>query len=42
LCDGLPSRLVRGVKLLNNDVVNLAASAAGGLAAASLAWLVWR
>ena len=39
---GQPTRLVRGWKWLNNDVVNLAASAAGGLTAALLAWIVWR
>ena len=39
---GRPTRLVRGWRWLNNDVVNLAASAAGGLTAALLAWLVWR
>jgi len=39
---GQPTRLLRGWKWLNNDVVNLAASAAGGLTAALLAWIVWR
>jgi uncharacterized protein (TIGR00297 family) len=39
---GQPTRLVRGQEWLNNDLVNLAASAVGGLAAALLAWLVWR
>jgi len=39
---GQPTRLVRGWEWLNNDVVNLAASAAGGLTAALLAWLMWR
>ena len=39
---GQPTRLVRGWEWLNNDVVNLAASAIGGLTAALLAWFVWR
>jgi len=39
---GKRTRPARGWGWLNNDVVNLAASAAGGLAAALLAWLVWR
>jgi len=39
---GRPTRLVRGWEWLNNDLVNLAASAIGGLTAALLAWLVWR
>jgi uncharacterized membrane protein len=39
---GQPTRLVRGWEWLNNDVVNLAASAIGGFTAALLAWLVWR
>ena len=39
---GQPTRLVRGWDWLNNDLVNLAASAIGGLTAALLAWLVWR
>jgi len=39
---GSPTRLVRGWGWLNNDLVNLAASAAGGLTAVCLAWLVWR
>jgi len=39
---GRRTRLVRGREWLNNDVVNLAASAAGGLTAVVLAWLVWR
>jgi len=39
---GRSTRLVRGWKWLNNDVVNLAASAVGGLTAALLALLVWR
>ncbi len=39
---GRPTRLARGREWLNNDVVNLAASAVGGLTAALLAWIVWR
>jgi len=39
---GRSTRSVRGWKWLNNDVVNLAASAAGGFTAALLALLVWR
>ena len=39
---GRSTRPVRGWKWLNNDVVNLAASAAGGFTAALLALLVWR
>jgi uncharacterized protein (TIGR00297 family) len=39
---GHPTRLRRGWAWLNNDVVNLASSLAGGLVAAILAWLLWR
>jgi uncharacterized protein (TIGR00297 family) len=39
---GTATRLVRGWPWLNNDVVNLLASLVGGLAAAFLAWLLWR
>lgn len=38
---GRPTRIQRGWTWLNNDVVNLLASILGGLASASLAWLVW-
>ncbi|MBN1137199.1 MAG: DUF92 domain-containing protein [Anaerolineae bacterium] len=39
---GQQTRLARGWEWLNNDVVNLVASAVGGLTAALLAWIVWR
>lgn len=39
---GHPTRLIRGRPWLTNDLVNLAASAVGGLVAALLAWLLWR
>jgi uncharacterized protein (TIGR00297 family) len=39
---GQTARLLRGWAWLNNDVVNLVASLIGGLAAASLAWILWR
>ena len=39
---GQTARLLRGWAWLNNDVVNLVASSIGGLAAASLAWILWR
>ena len=39
---GHATRLLRGQEWLNNDLVNLAASAVGGLTAALLAWLIWR
>lgn len=39
---GEPARPLRGWQWLNNDLVNVAASVVGGLAAALLAWLVWR
>jgi uncharacterized protein (TIGR00297 family) len=39
---GQPTLLVRGRAWLNNDVVNLLASAVGGVVAALLAWVVWR
>lgn len=39
---GQATRLVHGWQWLNNDLVNLIASAVGGLAAALLAWLLWR
>lgn len=39
---GRATRLARGWRWLNNDVVNLAASAVGGATAALLAWIVWR
>jgi uncharacterized protein (TIGR00297 family) len=37
---GQTTRLVRGWPWLNNDVVNLLASAVGGLVAAALAWIL--
>jgi uncharacterized protein (TIGR00297 family) len=39
---GQVARLLRGWAWLNNDIVNLVASIAGGLVAVSLAWLLWR
>lgn len=39
---GQPTRLVRGRRWMNNDVVNLTSSLVGGLVAALLAWLPWR
>jgi uncharacterized protein (TIGR00297 family) len=39
---GQTARPLRGWAWLNNDVVNLVSSAIGGLAAASLAWILWR
>ncbi len=39
---GQPTRLVRGQRWLNNDVVNLMSSLIGGLVAALMAWLLWR
>jgi uncharacterized protein (TIGR00297 family) len=39
---GLPAQPLRGWGWLNNDVVNFLASVVGGLAAASLAWILWR
>jgi uncharacterized protein (TIGR00297 family) len=39
---GQVARPVRGWGWVNNDVVNLMASALGGLVAALLAWLLWR
>ena len=39
---GQPSRPLRGWGWLNNDVVNFAASAMGGLVAGLLAWVLWR
>ena len=36
------TQLLRGWGWLNNDLVNFLASLVGGLAAASLAWIVWR
>ncbi len=39
---GKVTRSVRGWGWVNNDVVNVLASALGGLVAALLAWLVWR
>jgi uncharacterized protein (TIGR00297 family) len=39
---GQVARPVRGWGWVNNDVVNLVASALGGLVAALLAWLLWR
>lgn len=39
---GHPAQPRRGWAWLNNDVVNLASSLAGGLVAALLAWILWR
>lgn len=39
---GRPTQPLRGWGWLNNDVVNFLASVVGGLAAASLAWILWR
>jgi uncharacterized membrane protein len=39
---GTGAHLVRGWSWLNNDVVNVLASAVGGLVAWLLAWLLWR
>jgi uncharacterized protein (TIGR00297 family) len=39
---GQTARPLRGWTWLNNDMVNLVSSAIGGLAAASLAWILWR
>jgi uncharacterized protein (TIGR00297 family) len=39
---GRPAQPLRGWGWLNNDVVNFLASLVGGLAAASLAWILWR
>jgi uncharacterized protein (TIGR00297 family) len=39
---GHAARPLRGWGWLNNDVVNFFASLAGGLVAASLAWVLWR
>jgi len=39
---GRPARPLRGWAWLNNDLVNLAASLAGGVIAAAVAWLLWR
>ena len=39
---GHPTRPLRGWGWLNNDLVNFVASLVGGLAAASLAWILWR
>jgi uncharacterized protein (TIGR00297 family) len=39
---GQTARPLRGWAWLNNDVVNLVASLIGSLAAASLAWILWR
>jgi uncharacterized membrane protein len=39
---GQSSRPLRGWGWLNNDVVNFAASAVGGLVAGLLAWVLWR
>ncbi len=39
---GRQTQLRRGWKWLNNDLVNFLASLVGGLAAASLAWILWR
>jgi hypothetical protein len=36
------ARPVRGWGWVNNDIVNVLASAIGGLVAALLAWLLWR
>lgn len=39
---GQAARPMRGWGWLNNDVVNFVASLVGGLASASLAWILWR
>lgn len=39
---GRPAQPLRGWAWLNNDLVNFLASLVGGLAAASLAWILWR
>ena len=39
---GQEARPLRGWAWVNNDVVNFAASLLGGLAAAALAWLLWK
>lgn len=39
---GQNTRLIRGWAWLNNDIVNLLSSILGGLAAALLAWIVWK
>jgi len=39
---GRPAQPLRGWGWLNNDLVNFLASLVGGLAAASLAWILWR
>ncbi len=39
---GQAARPLRGWGWLNNDMVNLLASLAGGVVAASLAWILWR
>ena len=39
---GHTTRLVRGWRWLNNDLVNFSASLLGGLVASLLAWIVWR
>jgi uncharacterized protein (TIGR00297 family) len=39
---GRTAQPLRGWAWLNNDVVNFLASLVGGLAAASLAWILWR
>ena len=39
---GRTAQPLRGWGWLNNDVVNFLASVVGGLAAASLAWILWR
>jgi uncharacterized protein (TIGR00297 family) len=39
---GHPTRLLRGLVWLNNDVVNFLSSVVGAMLAASLAWLLWR
>jgi uncharacterized protein (TIGR00297 family) len=39
---GQATRLTRGWRWLNNDVVNFTASLLGGLVAALLAWILWR